>query len=79
MENPDKIQVLPDKIIPWKDAIGKTPAELGLDKYDRFVSNTPETPDEVPTGEEKGIPGFEASIAITGLLAVAYVLRRRNK
>ncbi len=34
---------------------------------------------EVPTGEEKGIPGFEAVFAIVGLLAVAYLLRRRDK
>ena len=31
---------------------------------------------EIPTGEEKGIPGFEAIFAITGLLMVVYVLRR---
>ena len=80
IENPDKIQVLPDKTIPWKDAIGKTPRELGLDKYDRFVSKTPEAPDEVPTGEEvTPTPGFEVGFAIAGLLAVAYVLRRRKK
>ncbi|MCK4475109.1 MAG: DUF11 domain-containing protein [Methanophagales archaeon] len=33
---------------------------------------------EVPTGEEKGIPGFEAIFAIAGLLVVAYLLRRRE-
>jgi PGF-CTERM protein len=63
----------------WKDIVGKTPRELGLDKYDRFVSKTPETPDEVPTGEEvTPTPGFEVLFAIAGLLAVAYVLRRRK-
>ena len=31
---------------------------------------------EIPTGEEKGIPGFEAIFAITGLLMVVYVLGR---
>lgn len=30
---------------------------------------------EIPTGKEKGIPGFEAIFAIAGLLMVAYVLR----
>lgn len=88
IENPDKIQVLPDKTIPWKNAIGKTPAELGLDKDDRGIFGRPpnqtsspaeSTPSEVPKGEEKGIPGFEALFAIVGLLAVAYVLRRRSK
>ena len=36
---------------------------------------------EIPTGEEgekKGIPGFEAAFAIVGLLAVAYLIRRRK-
>ncbi|MBC8521314.1 MAG: PGF-CTERM sorting domain-containing protein [Methanomicrobia archaeon] len=33
----------------------------------------------MPTGEEKGIPGFEAVIAIVGLLAVAYILGRKRQ
>ena len=36
---------------------------------------------EIPTGEEgekKGIPGFELAFAIAGLLAVAYLVRRRE-
>ena len=33
----------------------------------------------VPAGEEKEIPGFEALFAIVGLLVVVYILRRRNK
>ena len=33
---------------------------------------------EIPTGEEKGIPGFEAIFAIAGLLGVAYIFRRRK-
>lgn len=32
----------------------------------------------IPTGEEKGIPGFEAMSAVAGLLAVAYLLRRKK-
>ena len=36
---------------------------------------TPATP--TPTATPKGIPGFEAVIAIVGLLAVTYLLRRR--
>ncbi|MCK4428817.1 MAG: hypothetical protein KAU95_00455, partial [Candidatus Aenigmarchaeota archaeon] len=34
IENPDKITIIPDKSIQWYEAIGKTPRELGLDKYD---------------------------------------------
>ena len=33
---------------------------------------------EVPTPEEKEIPGFEVIFAIAGLLAVAYLLRRKK-
>ena len=36
------------------------------------------TPTEFPTPEEKGVPGFEAVFAFAGLLAVAYLLRRRG-
>ena len=36
------------------------------------------TAPEIPTGEEKGITGFEAVFAIAGLLAVAYIFRRRK-
>ncbi|MCW3129669.1 MAG: PGF-CTERM sorting domain-containing protein [Methanophagales archaeon] len=40
-------------------------------------SPTP-TATEIPTPEEKGVPGFEVIFAIAGLLAVAYLLRRRG-
>ncbi len=59
----------------WKDAVGKTPRELGLDKYDKYVSNpTPPdddttthsdddaiTPDNDDTDEPMNneVPGFE--------------------
>ena len=33
---------------------------------------------ESPTEEEKGTPGFEMILTITGLLAVVYLLRRRG-
>ena len=72
----------------WDDLVGKTPAEIWLDKDDIGIfgktpdkSQTPEpdTTEEIPTGEEKGIPGFEVISTIAGLLAVAYLLRRQNK
>lgn len=72
----------------WDDLVGKTPAEIGLDKDDRgLFGRTPSqtsspaqttSPSEIPTGEEKEIPGFEAVFAIAGLLAVAYIFRRRK-
>ncbi len=40
---------------------------------------TPEEKSEIPTGEEKGVPGFEALFALAGLSAVAYILRRCRK
>ncbi len=57
--------------------------------YHQIQSNAPEmevilpliaTPGRaptIPTGEERGIPEFEAMFAIMGLLAVAYLMRRR--
>jgi PGF-CTERM protein len=33
---------------------------------------------KIPEPGEKGVPGFEAAFAIAGLLAVAYLLRRRR-
>lgn len=36
-----------------------------------------ETPTPTPTREEKPTPGFEAVFAVAGLLAVAYLLRRK--
>ena len=40
---------------------------------------TPEEKPEIPTGEEKGVPGFEVLFALAGLLAIAYILRRCRK
>ena len=37
---------------------------------------------EIPTGEEgekNGMPGFEVAFGIAGLLAVVYLLRRKNE
>ena len=45
------------------------------------ISSQPDSTNEkpeVPTSGEKGIPGFEVRFAIAGLLAVAYLLRRRE-
>ncbi|MEM2097535.1 MAG: S-layer protein domain-containing protein [Methanothrix sp.] len=38
----------------------------------------PAAPAEEKKAEEKGAPGFEAVFAVTGLLAVAYLVSRRN-
>ncbi|RJS72972.1 PGF-CTERM sorting domain-containing protein, partial [Methanophagales archaeon] len=50
---------------------------VSIFKYESYsgLAGAPEV--SVPTGEEKGIPGFEAVFAVAGLLAVAYLLRRR--
>jgi len=50
---------------------------VSIFKYESYsgLAGAPEA--SVPTGEEKGIPGFEAVFAVAGLLAVAYLLRRR--
>ncbi len=45
------------------------------ESYSRLVSAPQAT---VPSGKKKGIPGFEAIFAIAGLLAVAYIFRRRK-
>lgn len=49
---------------------------VSIFKYESYsgLSGVP----EVPTGEEKGIPGFEAVFATVGLLAVAYILRKKK-
>ena len=43
-----------------------------------FIENADQLT-EIPTGEEKGIPGFEAIFAVAGILVVAYVLKRCGK
>ena len=50
---------------------------VSIFKYESYsgLAGVPEV--SVPTGEEKGIPGFEAVFGGAGLLAVAYLLRRR--
>jgi PGF-CTERM protein len=62
------------------------PAFLGVSifKYESYsgLGGAPETPTEgipeIPTGKKGRIPGFEAVFAVAGLLAVAYVLRRKK-
>ena len=39
----------------------------------------PEEKPEIPTGKEKGIPGFGAVFAIAGLLTVVYILRKHRE
>ena len=89
IKNPDEISIIPKKTITIDEVIGKTPAEIGLDKDDRGLfgkmpnqTSSPTQsapPSGIPTGKEEGIPGFELIFAIIGLLAMAYVLRRRDK
>ena len=49
-----------------------------IDEEKKPVKEIIEVAPEKPTGEKPGIPGFVAIIAIAGLLAVAYLLRRRG-
>ncbi|MHC1581908.1 MAG: PGF-CTERM sorting domain-containing protein, partial [Candidatus Syntropharchaeia archaeon] len=51
---------------------------VSIFKYESYsgLAGAPEA--SVPTGEEKGIPGFEAVFAITGLFVVAYALKRKK-
>ena len=51
------------------------PTPLGTPTFTPTVMPTQE---ESPSSEEKGIPGFEIVFAITGLLAVAYIVRRKK-
>jgi len=63
----------------WSDEKEK---EMGTNPYsvdsDGDGLNDPEDPNPTVVEEEKGVPGFEAVLAIAGLLAVVYILRRRK-
>ena len=51
------------------------------DNYDIMIGTTTSTPTPTPTSTstpEESVPGFEAEFAIAGLLAVAYLLRRKK-
>ena len=72
------------------DGIGDIPYHISTDASDMFPlmkkfeayftkTTTQEEKLEIPTGEEKGVAGFEAIFAIAGLLAIAYILRRCRK
>lgn len=76
----------------WVMAVGEvgitptlTPAIIPAPTAIVSPTATPEvTPEIVPTSEktrppeEKGVPGFETIFAIAGLLAVAYIVRKRK-
>lgn len=49
-----------------------------IDEEKEPVKEMIEVAIEKPTSEKKGIPGFEAAFAVAGLLAVAYVLRKKR-
>ena len=72
------------------DGIGDIPYHISTDASDMFPlmkkfeayftktkPTTLEEKPEIPTGEEKGVPGFEALFALAGLVAIAYILRRK--
>jgi len=62
--------------------VGITPTPISTSSETRTSTSTPAvTPvheEDSPSSEERGIPGFELALAIAGLLAVAYLLRRRK-
>jgi len=45
--------------------------------YEALTGVSAEAPAETPTEEKRGIPGFEVVSAIAGLMAVAYLMKRR--
>ena len=50
-----------------------------VDMFDNAINSfVIEYPAPVTPTPEEGVPGFEAVFAIAGLLAVAYLLRRRG-
>jgi len=59
---------------------GSTDSDIWLIKVERepIESDSKITTPEVPTEEDKGMPGFEAILAIAGLLAVTYIFNRKN-
>jgi nitrous oxidase accessory protein len=72
------------------DGIGDIPYHISTDASDMFPlmkkfeayftkTTTQKEKLEIPTGEKKGVPGFEAIFAIAGLVAIAYILRRCRK
>jgi PGF-CTERM protein len=65
----------------WTELKGAGAGDVWVIKLegDTAASTEKGTIPEVPTGEERGIPGFEAAFTIAGLLAVAYILRRYRK
>ena len=54
-----------------------TPVETTPSPAPTTPTPTPTTPAPTPTETPKPTPGFEAVLAIAGLLAIAYLLRRR--
>jgi PGF-CTERM protein/uncharacterized repeat protein (TIGR01451 family) len=64
----------------WSD---EKEQEMGTNPYsvdsDSDGLRDPEDPNPTVQEKKKGIPGFEAVFAIAGLLAVAYLVRRRKR
>jgi len=64
---------------PLSDADDYPLMETWKNYFTEITPITPEEKPEIPTGEEKGVPGFEVLFALAGLLAIAYILRRCRK
>ena len=59
----------------WTESYGAGFEDAWLIKLE---SDTARPIPKIPTGEEKGIPGFDAIFVVASLLAVTYILRRRK-
>jgi hypothetical protein len=65
---------------------GTNPNDVDTDEDGYWDANDPNPLDssipgkktEIPTGEKRGIPGFEAVFLVTGLLAITYLLKRKK-
>lgn len=83
-EDPDSVEIIPGKVIHFMDCIGKTPAEIGLDKYDYpepeptfTLSPTPGSkPSSTPKAEKT--PGFEILATLAGLGGALYALNKKR-
>ena len=65
--------------VPPTPTVSPTPTMTPIPSLTPTPIVTPKsTPAVTPTPVEKGVPGFEAILAIAGFLAVSYLLKRRK-